>query len=67
MAGEKLPLISRANYFFDGDGISDYVGIVKKCENERVYTAEGNSGDVARQEDYAKVLVKKLFLKTTIR
>lgn len=29
--------------------------------------ADRSSGDVARQEDYAKVLVKKLFLKTTIR
>lgn len=40
--------------FFDwnGDGVSDHVGIVEKCENGRVYTVEGNSGDAVRQEIY---------------
>ena len=40
--------------FFDwnGDGMSDHVGIVEKCENGRVYTVEGNSGDTVRQESY---------------
>ena len=33
--------------FFDweGDGETDHVGIVEKCENGVVYTVEGNSGD----------------------
>lgn len=33
--------------FFDwnGNGVSDHVGIVEKVENGRVYTIEGNSGD----------------------
>jgi hypothetical protein len=41
--------------FFDwnGDGDSDHVGIVEKCEGGRVYTVEGNSGDAVRQRDYA--------------
>lgn len=40
--------------FFDwnGDDVSDHVGIVEKCENGRVYTIEGNSGDAVRQEIY---------------
>ncbi len=37
---------------WDGDGVSDHVGIVEKCENGRVYTVEGNSGDAVRQEIY---------------
>ena len=37
--------------FFDweGDGTTDHVGIVEKCENGTVYTVEGNSGDACRQ------------------
>ena len=33
--------------FFDweSDGTSDHVGRVEKCENEKVYTIEGNSND----------------------
>lgn len=40
--------------FFDwnGDGTSDHVGIVEKCEGGRVYTVEGNSGDAVRQRNY---------------
>ena len=40
--------------FFDweGDGETDHVGIVEKCENGAVYTVEGNSGDVCRQKQY---------------
>ena len=40
--------------FFDwgGDGTIDHVGIVEKCENGMVYTIEGNSGDVCRQQCY---------------
>ena len=37
---------------WDGDRVSDHVGIVEKCENGRVYTVEGNSGDAVRQEIY---------------
>ena len=41
--------------FFDweGDGETDHVGIVEKCENGAVYTVEGNSGDACRQKQYA--------------
>lgn len=41
--------------FFDwnGDGNTDHVGIVEKCENGRVYTIEGNSGNAVRQRNYA--------------
>ncbi len=40
--------------FFDweGDGETDHVGIVEKCENGVVYTVEGNSGDSCRQKQY---------------
>lgn len=41
--------------FFDweGDGETDHVGIVEKCENGIVYTVEGNSGDSCRQRQYS--------------
>ena len=41
--------------FFDweGDGTTDHVGIVEKCENGTVYTVEGNSGDACKQRQYA--------------
>lgn len=40
--------------FFDweGDGETDHVGIVERCENGIVYTVEGNSGDACRQRNY---------------
>ncbi len=40
--------------FFDwnGDGVSDHVGIVEKFENGRVYTVEGNSNDRVQQSIY---------------
>ena len=40
--------------FFDweGDGSTDHVGIVEKCENGVVYTVEGNSGDAVKQRQY---------------
>lgn len=40
--------------FFDweGNGETDHVGIVEKCENGVVYTVEGNSGDACRQNQY---------------
>ena len=34
------------------DGQADHVGIVEKCENDIVYTIEGNSGDSCRQNQY---------------
>ena len=40
--------------FFDweGDGVTDHVGIVERVENGYVYTVEGNSGDSVRQNSY---------------
>ena len=40
--------------FFDweGDGSTDHVGIVEKCENGTVYTVEGNSNDACNQRQY---------------
>lgn len=40
--------------FFDweGDGVTDHVGIVEKVENNTVYTVEGNSNDSCRQNSY---------------
>lgn len=41
--------------FFDweGDGLTDHVGIVERVENGTVYTIEGNSGDACRQNSYS--------------
>lgn len=41
--------------FFDwgNDGTIDHTGLVEKCENGKVYTVEGNSGDMCRQREYA--------------
>ena len=41
--------------FFDweGDGLTDHVAIVEKCEDGLVYTIEGNSGDACRQSTYS--------------
>lgn len=40
--------------FFDwhGDGVTDHVGIVKNCDGQRVYTIEGNSGDMVKEKSY---------------
>ena len=48
--------------FFDwnGDGNPDHVGIVEKCENGRVHTVEGNSGDAVRQRNYVVDNIKIL-------
>ena len=41
--------------FFDweGDGVTDHVGIVSKTTNGTVYTVEGNSSDQCKQKQYA--------------
>ena len=41
--------------FFDweGNGLTDHVGIVERVENGTVYTVEGNSGDACRQNSYS--------------
>ena len=36
-------------FVWEGDGLTDHVGIVEKCENGVVYTVEGNSGDAVKQ------------------
>jgi cell wall-associated NlpC family hydrolase len=40
--------------FFDwqGDGISDHVGIVESCDGVTVRTIEGNNGDAVRRDSY---------------
>ncbi|MZG89557.1 CHAP domain-containing protein [Enterococcus durans] len=47
---------SGAIIFFDwdGDGVSDHVGIVEKFENNTVHTIEGNSGDIIARRSYEK-------------
>lgn len=54
MARQKLRAAGRRYYFlcWEGDGETDHVGIVEKCENGVVYTVEGNSGDACRQKQY---------------
>lgn len=40
--------------FFDweGDGVSDHVGIVESCDKSAVYTIEGNTGDSCARRSY---------------
>ena len=40
--------------FFDweGDGHTDHVGIVEKCDENRVYTIEGNNGNEVKRKNY---------------
>lgn len=40
--------------FFDweGDGLTDHVGIVERVEGSRICTVEGNSGDACRRNSY---------------
>ena len=47
---------SGAVIFFDwdGDGVSDHVGIVEKFENNTVHTIEGNSGNRLAKRTYEK-------------
>ena len=55
-ADSSIEPTAGAIIFFDweGDGITDHVGIVEKCENGTVYTVEGNSiGDSCRQRTYS--------------
>ncbi len=44
------------NFIFfdwDGDGSADHVGIVIGCDGNKVYTVEGNSGDIVRRRSYS--------------
>ena len=53
-SGGTTPSAGMIIFFdWDHDGTSDHVGIVEKCEGERVYTIEGNSSDQVRQRNYA--------------
>lgn len=38
---------------WDGDGRSDHVGIVEQCEEDMIYTIEGNSNDACMRRCYA--------------
>ena len=37
---------------WDGDGVSDHVGIVESCDGSTVRTIEGNSDDACRRSAY---------------
>ncbi|EFU74738.1 hypothetical protein HMPREF9088_0423, partial [Enterococcus italicus DSM 15952] len=54
---EKGNLPKSGNIIFfdwDGDFVSDHVGIVEKVENEVIFTIEGNSGDKIAKLSYEK-------------
>lgn len=52
-SGGSIPAAGSLIFFdWNGDGISDHVGIVERCENGKVYTVEGNSGDKVKQKIY---------------
>ncbi len=38
---------------WDGDDLSDHVGIVEKVEGDVIYTIEGNSNDMCREQTYS--------------
>jgi cell wall-associated NlpC family hydrolase len=46
--------------FFDweGDGVSDHVGIVERADGTTVYTIEGNTSDSVARRSYALDSVK---------
>ena len=47
---EVYPTTGSIIFFdWDGDGTSDHVGIVHRCDGSTVYTVEGNSGDAVKQ------------------
>jgi cell wall-associated NlpC family hydrolase len=37
---------------WDGDAVSDHVGIVESCDGSTIHTIEGNSGDAVRRSSY---------------
>lgn len=50
----SIPTTGSIIFFdWDGDGTSDHVGIVDRCDGSTVYTVEGNSGDAVKQNTYA--------------
>ncbi|HBI7177710.1 TPA: lysozyme family protein [Listeria monocytogenes] len=54
---EKNNLPTSGNIIFfdwDGDQISDHVGIVEKVDSDTIYTIEGNSGDILTKRAYQK-------------
>lgn len=55
LSGSETPQPGMVIFFkwYGSDAsISDHVGIVERVENGRVYTIEGNSGDLVRQNSY---------------
>ena len=56
LKGRDYQPVAGTIIFFDWnrDGNPDHVGIVEKCENGRVYTVEGNSGDAVKRKSYAQ-------------
>jgi len=51
--GNYIPKAGDIIFFdWENDGISDHVGIVEKCEENIVYTIEGNSNDMCREKTY---------------
>ena len=53
-AAGSIPTTGSIIFFdWDGDGTSDHVGIVDRCDGSTVYTVEGNSGDAVKQNTYA--------------
>nr|WP_330360848.1 CHAP domain-containing protein [Dorea sp. AGR2135] len=49
----ELSLRLSGKSLWDSDGTTDHVGLVERVENGRVYTVEGNSGDMVRQSSYS--------------
>lgn len=50
----SMPVAGSYIFFdWDHDGKSDHVGIVESCDGTTVYTVEGNSGDMVKQNRYS--------------
>lgn len=51
--GKEKPTPGDVIFFdWDGDGYGDHVGLVSNVIGERVFTIEGNSGDLCRRKRY---------------
>ncbi|WP_278716248.1 CHAP domain-containing protein [Gordonibacter pamelaeae] len=53
LPGGSAPAPGDIAFFdWDGDGVSDHVGIVESCDGSTVHTIEGNSDDACRRSAY---------------
>ncbi|MGX6962243.1 lysozyme family protein [Vagococcus xieshaowenii] len=53
LSGGQTPRVGDIIFFdWDGDGVSDHVGIVERTDDKTVYTVEGNTSDQVAKRQY---------------